>query len=252
MYQPDGSKQQSYYDFLFPGSSPTTDDTNNSSTFNDSNTSNYNPTKFHDSASQTESMTSVSLVSSIDMAPIMKFNDPTARIELVTLVSSTDVAPISESTKTRGFDSNMIFGEEPILVVRTEEDSNINNREKGSAAVKSSRWSLWGSSTQTVPEEKPKLEDLQRDVESLKEMFVNVSAAVHEQDERLNQVEDRFEHADMGNGIVQAEVKKAESWADLLYNNKIIVGAITVVSTVVVVVPVVATLLLKTKQKEPE
>lgn len=100
-------------------------------------------------------------------------------------------------------------------------------------------------------EQYTKVEDLEKDVERLKNMFGEFSAAVHDQNERLDQIEDSVEATSHGNELVALEVRQEEGWAETLRKNKMLVGAIAFVSTAVVVIPTAAAILLKTKQKAP-
>lgn len=93
--------------------------------------------------------------------------------------------------------------------------------------------------------------DLKREVQSLKEMYGNVGVAVEQQKEKIGLVEDDLNRIMGGNDFVELELEKQESWGDFLRKNKMVVGAITAVSTLAVVVPAALTLLLKKPEESP-
>ena len=114
-----------------------------------------------------------------------------------------------------------------------------------------------GSPPQLTTEEqkvqdKKKIEEMEREVAELRKIFGDFSMAVEENREQISHIEGQVEDSLAGNEVVSLELKKAESWADFLRRNKFVVGAISIVGTVAVVAPTIATLILNKKKKVEE
>ena len=95
------------------------------------------------------------------------------------------------------------------------------------------------------------VEDLQRNVEDLKGMYGALTVEADQQRERVEGIENIIERTTANNELAELEVKKSRTWGEMLRANKLLVGAITFVSTAAVLVPAAAYVLLKNKQKEP-
>lgn len=93
---------------------------------------------------------------------------------------------------------------------------------------------------------------VQRDVAELHQLFGSVAEAVHNQGEQIEFLQGSVENTFHGNEIVQTQVKQSNSWADMLRRNKLVVGVISVASTLLVVVPTTVAVLVKRGQKPTE
>lgn len=99
------------------------------------------------------------------------------------------------------------------------------------------------------------VEEMQKEIVSLKELYASVALSAHDQRERIGCLEDRVERVSGGNELVHAPLlggmRKEQSWYEFIRNNKIVVGGLALVSSVAVAVPLVAAIVMK-KSDQPK
>lgn len=97
------------------------------------------------------------------------------------------------------------------------------------------------------------LTELKRDIEYLKEQYGAVSQHLHDNEESVDRLMDQVERVSQNNELIQMETKEARTWSETIANNKLVVGGLAAVSTLVVAVPLVATWFFKKgDKKEPK
>ncbi len=139
--------------------------------------------------------------------------------------------------------------------VKTYYDNMFPSTKDRNAVVKTLQPDELVASTEQVrydSDGKPiSVEELQRNVEDLKGMYGALTVETDQQRERVEGIENAIERTTANNELAELEVKKARTWGEMLRANKLLVGAITFVSTAAVIVPAAVYVLLKNKQKEP-
>jgi len=89
------------------------------------------------------------------------------------------------------------------------------------------------------------IEEMQREIKSLKELYASVALETHNMQEKIDHLENGIERVSNGNDLIHMEIEKERSWYDFWRNNRIIIGGLALASSVVVAVPLVASVILR-------